>query len=83
MPKDPVCGTDINEEDARSTTGQTMHGASEVGPPAGHPHFPRRLLVLLLRSGLPQQVSGQPQHLSGAIGNLGHWLSRICWGLNI
>ncbi len=35
MPKDPVCGTEINEEDARSTTGQTMHGASEVDPQAG------------------------------------------------
>ncbi len=35
MPKDPVCGTEINEEDARSTTGQTMHGASEVDPQQG------------------------------------------------
>ena len=35
MPKDPVCGNEINEEDARSTTGQTMHGASEVDPQQG------------------------------------------------
>ena len=39
MPKDPVCGNEINEEDARSSTGQTMFGASEVDPQQGTRSF--------------------------------------------
>ena len=39
MPKDPVCGNAINEEDARSSTGQTMFGASEVDPQQGTRSF--------------------------------------------
>ena len=39
MPKDPVCGNEINEEDARSSTGQTMFGASEVAPQQGTRSF--------------------------------------------
>ncbi|MFQ6029114.1 MAG: hypothetical protein ACE5Q6_16670 [Dehalococcoidia bacterium] len=35
MPKDPVCGREIDEAAARSQTGQTMHGASEVDPNQG------------------------------------------------
>ncbi len=35
MAKDPVCGKEIDEEQARSQTGQTMHGASEVDPQQG------------------------------------------------
>ncbi len=35
MPKDPVCGKEIVEADARATTGQTMYGASEVDPQQG------------------------------------------------
>ena len=39
MPQDPVCGKDINEAEARATTGQTMHGASEVDPQMGTRSF--------------------------------------------
>ena len=35
MAKDPVCGKEIDEEQARSQSGQTMHGASEVDPRQG------------------------------------------------
>ena len=35
MAKDPVCGKEIDEEQARSQTGQTMHGATEVDPQQG------------------------------------------------
>jgi YHS domain-containing protein len=35
MAKDPVCGKEIDEEQARNQTGQTMHGASEVDPNQG------------------------------------------------
>lgn len=35
MPQDLVCGKEINETEARATTGQTMHGASEVDPQMG------------------------------------------------
>ena len=35
MAKDPVCGKEIDEEEARSQTGQTMHGATEVDPQQG------------------------------------------------
>ncbi len=35
MALDPVCGKDIDQEQARSQTGQTMHGASEVDPQQG------------------------------------------------
>lgn len=39
MPTDPVCGKEINEEEARSQTGSTMHGASEVDPQQGTRSF--------------------------------------------
>ncbi len=35
MAKDPVCGKEIDEEQARNQTGQTMHGAAEVDPEQG------------------------------------------------
>ena len=35
MAQDLVCGRDIDEAQARSQTGQTMHGASEVDPGQG------------------------------------------------
>ena len=35
MAVDPVCGKEIDEEQARSQTGQTMHGATEVDPQQG------------------------------------------------
>ena len=35
MAKDPVCGKEIDEEQARSQTSQTVHGASEVDPQQG------------------------------------------------
>ena len=35
MALDPVCGKDIDETNARSQTGQTRHGASEVDPQQG------------------------------------------------
>ena len=35
MAVDPVCGKEIDEEQARSQTGQTTHGASEVDPQQG------------------------------------------------
>ena len=35
MAKDLVCGKEIDEAEARSQTGQTMHGASEVDPQQG------------------------------------------------
>ena len=35
MPLDPVCGKDIDEAGARASTGQTMHGATEVDPQQG------------------------------------------------
>lgn len=39
MPQDPVCGKEINEGEARATTGQTMYGASEVDPQMGTRSF--------------------------------------------
>lgn len=35
MAKDPVCGKEIDEDQARNQTGQTMHGATEVDPNLG------------------------------------------------
>ena len=35
MAKDPVCGKEIDEAQARASTGQTMHGATEVDPQQG------------------------------------------------
>jgi YHS domain-containing protein len=35
MYKDPVCGKNIDQVQARSQTGQTTHGASEVDPQKG------------------------------------------------
>ena len=35
MAKDPVCGKEIDEAEARNQSGQTMHGASEVDPQQG------------------------------------------------
>ncbi|HJO82187.1 MAG: YHS domain-containing protein [SAR202 cluster bacterium] len=39
MPKDPVCGIDIDEGAARAETGQTRHGATEVDPEKGTRRF--------------------------------------------
>ncbi len=39
MPKDPVCGKEIDESGARATTGQTAFGASEVDPNMGTRSF--------------------------------------------
>lgn len=39
MAKDPVCGIEIDEGEARAQTGQTMHGASEVDPQQGTRSF--------------------------------------------
>lgn len=39
MPKDPVCGKDINENEARAQTGTTRHGAAEVDPQQGTRSF--------------------------------------------
>ncbi len=35
MAKDPVCGKEIDEAQARAQTSQTVHGASEVDPQLG------------------------------------------------
>ena len=35
MPKDPVCGVEIDTSDAREQVGQTTHGATEVDPAKG------------------------------------------------
>ncbi len=35
MAKDPVCGKEIDEAQARAQTSQTRHGASEVDPDQG------------------------------------------------
>ncbi len=35
MPKDPVCGIEIDLAEARQQTGQTRHGAAEVDPEKG------------------------------------------------
>ena len=35
MPKDVVCGKEIDEEQARAQTSQTVHGATEVDPQLG------------------------------------------------
>ena len=35
MAKDPVCGKEIDEAQARAQTSQTRHGASEVDPAQG------------------------------------------------
>ncbi len=35
MAKDPVCGREIDEAQARAQTGQTLHGATEVDPQQG------------------------------------------------
>ena len=39
MPKDPVCGKEIDESGDRATTGQTAFGASEVDPNMGTRSF--------------------------------------------
>lgn len=39
MAKDPICGIEIDEGEARAQTGQTMHGASEVDPQQGTRSF--------------------------------------------
>jgi YHS domain-containing protein len=39
MPKDPVCGKEIDEAGARASTGQTSFGASEVDPNMGTRSF--------------------------------------------
>ncbi len=39
MAKDPVCGKDIDEEEARQQTGQTRFGAAEVDPQKGTRRF--------------------------------------------
>ena len=35
MAKDVVCGKEIDEEQARTQTSQTVHGATEVDPAQG------------------------------------------------
>ena len=35
MAQDPVCGREIDEEEARAQTGRTAHGAQEVDPQKG------------------------------------------------
>ena len=35
MAKDVVCGKEIDEEQARAQTSQTVHGAAEVDPEQG------------------------------------------------
>ena len=39
MARDPVCGKEIDELAARSTTGRTLHGAAEVDPQQGTRRF--------------------------------------------
>jgi len=39
MAKDPVCGKEIDEEEARQQTGQTRFGAAEVDPQKGTRRF--------------------------------------------
>jgi YHS domain-containing protein len=39
MAKDPVCGKEIDEAQARAQTGQTQFGASEVDPNQGTRRF--------------------------------------------
>ncbi|HJN92237.1 MAG TPA: hypothetical protein QGF05_05885 [Dehalococcoidia bacterium] len=39
MAIDVVCGKEIDEEQARSSTGTTVHGASEVDPGMGTRRF--------------------------------------------
>ena len=39
MAKDPVCGKEIDEAEARQQTGQTRFGAAEVDPEKGTRRF--------------------------------------------
>ena len=39
MAKDPVCGKEIDEAEARQEVGQTRYGASEVDPQKGTRRF--------------------------------------------
>lgn len=39
MAIDPVCGQEIDESDARQSTGMTEHGAPEVDPTQGTRRF--------------------------------------------
>ena len=39
MPKDPVCGKEIDEGEARAQTGVTRYGATEVDPQQGTRSF--------------------------------------------
>ena len=39
MAKDPVCGKEIDEVEARAVTGQTKFGAAEVDPQKGTRQF--------------------------------------------
>ena len=52
MAKDPVCGKEIDQEQARAQTSQTRHGASEVDPSQGTRIFHDGSWDLLLRTGL-------------------------------
>jgi YHS domain-containing protein len=39
MASDPVCGREINEDQARQSSGMTTHGANEVDPTQGTRSF--------------------------------------------
>ena len=39
MPQDPVCGKEIDENEARAQAGTTRHGAIEVDPQQGTRSF--------------------------------------------
>ena len=57
MAKDPVCGKEIDEAQARAQTSLTRHGASEVDPNQGTRIFHDGSWIVLLRLGLPHQAS--------------------------
>ena len=57
MPKDPVCGNEINLEDVRSQSGQTSAGASEVDPSKGTRASSEQ--AMLMRSTFARMSSGK------------------------
>ena len=61
MAKDPVCGKEIDEVQARSQTGQTMHGATEVDPEQGTRMFHNGLWYYFCGLGCRSKFMSSPE----------------------
>jgi YHS domain-containing protein len=61
MAFDPVCGQEIDEAQARSQTGQTLHGASEVDPQQGTRMFHNGQWMYFCGLGCRSKFMGSPE----------------------